>query len=105
MGTFLANTIFIHNNNETPLLLAGIDGNIDMIKCLMQHNCDLESMLNHTETKHGHSLFLRLCYYGHFQCIEYLVSICDELEMSNKMNILATDYDNNNGLHLPFKIY
>ena len=85
-------------NYETPMLLAAKHGNVELIKLLLEHGLDLKKNMDYREQKRKFSVFLRLCYYGHFRCVEYLQSVCDINRYA-----MARDSDGNNALHHAIK--
>ena len=88
--------------NETILQLASKHDNVQILKMVLNSfNFDFDKLVNHcsNEKCNGESVFLRLCYLGHLQCLNYLLTYSHNHDGS-KVNILATDMYGRNALHL-----
>ena len=84
--------------DQTSLLFACHQNNVDVLELLEQYKFDFQKLINHRDGITGYTAFLLLCMNGRTKMLEYLVN-----KFGKIMDILATDNDGNNGLHLAVK--
>ena len=98
--------IIVPSTNETMLFLAGRSNSVEIMKLLYQYKFDFEGLINVKDTVYGYTIFQKLCHFGRLNCLEYLVSLCHEIDRQNNNNMMnmidnwTVDKSNNNALEI-----
>ena len=95
-----ANPNFADDGKRTTMYYAAKNENLSMMALLINNKFDYKTLINTKDNKYGDSVFLQLCSNGNLECLKYILDTCNKY-----VDIMVTDNNNNNGLHVAIYDY